>query len=134
MCVRVINKKKYDKQEQSFFIFTYVLIIYKSKSKVDDLQVEGNQKASFSIATTPRCTGRCYSFPWISPLYPWYVPYIAELLSKEISSTILKIFGMTRPRIEPLSPGPLANTLPTSPINRLSKYRQLHIYWRNIYV
>ena len=29
--------------------------------------VEGDQKAPFSIATTP-----------IAPLYPWYVPYIAE--------------------------------------------------------
>ena len=40
--------------------------------------VEGDQKASFSIATTPRCRGGRYSFPWIAPLYPWYVPYIAE--------------------------------------------------------
>ena len=32
--------------------------------------VEGDQKASFSIATTPSCRGRCYSFPWIAPLYP----------------------------------------------------------------
>ena len=38
----------------------------------------GDQKAPFSIATTPRCRGECYSFPWIAPLYPWYVPYIAE--------------------------------------------------------
>ena len=40
--------------------------------------VEGDQKAPFSIATTPRCRGGCYSFPWMAPLYPWYVPYIAE--------------------------------------------------------
>ena len=40
--------------------------------------VEGDQKAPFSIATTPRCRGGRYSFPWITPLYPWYVPYIAE--------------------------------------------------------
>ena len=32
---------------------------------------------------------------------------------KEVSSTILKVFGMTQPEIEPRSPGPLANTLPT---------------------
>ena len=31
--------------------------------------VEGAQKAPFSIATTPRCRGGCYSFPWIAPLY-----------------------------------------------------------------
>ena len=32
--------------------------------------VDGDQKALFSIATTPRCTRGCYSFPWIAPLYP----------------------------------------------------------------
>ena len=74
--------------------------------------VESDQKAPFSIATTPRCSEGRYSFPWIAPLYPWYVPY-RWVLSKEVSSTILKVFGMTRPRIEPRSPGPLANTLPT---------------------
>ena len=31
--------------------------------------VEGDQKATFSIATTPWCWERCYSFPWIAPLY-----------------------------------------------------------------
>ena len=66
-------------------------------------------KTPFSIATTPRCKGGCYSFPWISPLYPWFVPYETEL-SEEASSTIFKVFGMTRPGIEPRSPRPLANT------------------------
>ena len=32
--------------------------------------VEDNQKAPFSIATTARCRGGRYSFPWIAPLYP----------------------------------------------------------------
>ena len=32
--------------------------------------VEGDQKAPFSIATTLRCRGGRYSFPWIAPLYP----------------------------------------------------------------
>ena len=40
--------------------------------------VEGDPKAPFSIATTPSCRGGHYSFPWIAPLYPWYVPYNAE--------------------------------------------------------
>ena len=40
--------------------------------------VEGDQKVPFSIATTPRCREGGYSFPWIAPLYPWYVPYNAE--------------------------------------------------------
>ena len=32
--------------------------------------VEGDQKAPFSIATTPRCMGEHYPFPWIASLYP----------------------------------------------------------------
>ena len=40
--------------------------------------IEGDQKAPLSIDATPRCRGGRYSFPWIAPLYPWYVPYIAE--------------------------------------------------------
>ena len=31
--------------------------------------VEDDQKAPFSIATTPKCRGGHYSFPWIAPLY-----------------------------------------------------------------
>ena len=30
--------------------------------------VESDSKAPFSIATTPRCRGGCYSFLWIAPL------------------------------------------------------------------
>ena len=40
--------------------------------------VEGNQKAPFSISMTLKCRGGRNSFPWITPLYPLYVPYIAE--------------------------------------------------------
>ena len=40
--------------------------------------VEGDQKAHFSLPTTPRWRRGRYSFPWIAPLYPWHVPYIAE--------------------------------------------------------
>ena len=32
----------------------------------------------FLVATTPQCRGGRYSFPWIAPLDPRYVPYIAE--------------------------------------------------------
>ena len=31
---------------------------------------EGDPKAPFSIASTPMCKGGCYTFPWISLLYP----------------------------------------------------------------
>ncbi len=40
--------------------------------------VEGDQKAPFPVATTSRCRRGRYSFPWIAPLYPRYVPYIAK--------------------------------------------------------
>ena len=40
--------------------------------------VEGDPKASFSIASTTRCREGCYSFPRIAPLYPWSLPYNAE--------------------------------------------------------
>ena len=82
-------------------------------------------KVPFSIATTPRCRGGRYFFPWIIPLYP----YICWVLGKEVSSTIFKVFGTTRAGIEPRSPGPLANTLPTRPMNRfLFIYIYIYIY------
>ena len=49
----------------------------------------------------------CSTLPSIHILY-------RRVISKEVSSTIFKVFGMTRPGIEPKSPGPLANTLPMS--------------------
>ena len=51
-----------------------------------------------------------YTLPLIRTLYCW-------VLSKEVSSTIFKVFGITWPGIEPRSPGPLANTLPTRPMS-----------------
>ena len=40
--------------------------------------VEGDSKALFSLATTPRCRGGHYSLSWIAALYPWSIPYNAE--------------------------------------------------------
>ena len=48
----------------------------------------------------------------IRTLYCW-------VLNKEVSSVIFKVFGMTRPGIEPKSPRPLVNTLHTRPISRI---------------
>ena len=53
------------------------IYIYISKVKLATI-VESDQKAPFSIATTLRCRGGHFSFPWIAPLYPQYIPYIAE--------------------------------------------------------
>ena len=52
--------------------------------------VEGDQKAPFSIATTQRCRGGRNSFPWIAPLYPWYIPYIAECYARRYQILFLK--------------------------------------------
>ena len=43
--------------------------------------VEGNPKAPFSIATTPRCTGGRYSFPGL--LYFTLDPYLIMLSVKQ---------------------------------------------------
>ena len=76
---------------------------YEIKVKLATL-VQGDPKTPFSIATTLRCRIGRYFIPWIAPLYSWSVPYNAEL-------NIFWVFGMTRPGIEPRSPGLLANTL-----------------------
>ena len=48
-----------------FNVIFFLLIV----SKLATI-VEGDPKAPFSIATTPRCRGGRYSIPWIAPLYP----------------------------------------------------------------
>ena len=63
--------------------------------------VEGNQKAPFSIATTLRCRGERYSFPWIAPLYAWYVPYIAECLARRHQVPFLKSLVWRNLRLNP---------------------------------
>ena len=64
--------------------------------------VEGDQKAPFLIATTPKYKWRSYSIPSIAPHYYWSLPFW--------------VFGMTRPVIESWYPGPLANTLIVRPL------------------
>ena len=51
----------------SAFLHLFYIYIYKVKLVT---VVVGDPKAPFSIATTMRCRGGCYSFPWIPPLYP----------------------------------------------------------------
>ena len=75
--------------------------------------VEGDQKSPFSIGTIPRCRGGRYPFSWIAPLYSLIYTLYCWVLSKEVSSTIFKVPGMTQPGIEPRSSGLLANTLLT---------------------
>ena len=63
-------------------------------------------------------------FTLICTLYCW-------LLSKEVSSNILKVFGMTWPGIEPRPPRTLANTLPTRPMS-YTKFRFYNRYFQNL--
>ena len=67
------------------YIYIYIYIYIKLAAIV-----EGNQKAPFSIATTLRCRGGRYSLPWIVPLYPRYIPYIAECLARRYQVPFLK--------------------------------------------
>ena len=50
------------------YIYIYIYIYMYIKVKLATV-VEDEPKAPFSIATTPRCWGGRYSFPWIAPLY-----------------------------------------------------------------
>ena len=89
----------------------------KNKVKLTTI-VEGDLKAPFSIATTPRCRGGHYSIPWIASLYSWSLPYNAEFLAQRYQVTFFWVFGMTQPGIEPQSPEPLVNTLLIWPMAR----------------
>ena len=55
-------------------ILTRVLVLSRKPSRKVKVKlatiVEGDPKAPFPIATTPRCRGGRFSFPWIAPLYP----------------------------------------------------------------
>ena len=58
----------------TYYLYVYVFMCMYTLATV----AKGDQKAPFSITTTLRCRGGHYSFPWIDPLYPWYVPNISE--------------------------------------------------------
>ena len=58
-----------------------IIILTTNKNLASPLlatRIEGDPKAPPSIATTLRYRRGCYSFPRISPLYPWSLPYNAE--------------------------------------------------------
>ena len=59
-----------DQQKKIIYIYIYIYIYTHIRKVKLATIVEGDQKALFSIATTLRCRGGCYSFPWIAPLYP----------------------------------------------------------------
>ena len=63
----VNNASKYFRLER--ISFTPLSVVTLLISKLATI-VEGDPKAPFSIATTPRCRGGRYSIPRIAPLYP----------------------------------------------------------------
>ena len=69
--------------------------------------VEGDLKAHFSISTTLWWKEGATRFPGL--LHFIFDPYLIVLSVKQ--STIFWVFSMTRPETEPMSPGPLANTI-----------------------
>ena len=89
-------------------IYFYFLLVDILNNKSKLALVKGEPKAPFSVATTPRCRGGHYSFPWIAPLYPNLIILSAKqggvkyhFLSLWYDST----WDWTR------SPGQLTNTL-----------------------
>ena len=90
--------------------------------------VEGDPKAPFSIATTPRCRGGRYSFPANDPLYPW--SFIMLSVKQGSIKYRFWVFGMTQPGIGPWSRGPWANTLTILPMSGLYIYIYIYIWER----
>ena len=81
--------------------------------------VEGDQKASFSIATTPRC--REGTSPFLG-LFPFTLDTFLILLSVKqggIKYHFKSLWYDATWDGTPRSPGSLANTLPTRPMTRL---------------
>ena len=63
--------------------------------------VEGDTKALFSIATTPRCRGRRYSISRIAPLYPWSSLYSAECKARRHQVPFLSLWYNSTCRLKP---------------------------------
>ena len=90
------------------------IYIYKSKVKLATL-VEGDLKAPFLRAITPRCREGTTSFPGL--LHFTLDPHLIFLSVKQGGIKYrFWVFDMTRPGIEPRSPRPLVNTLTIIPI------------------
>ena len=93
--------------------------------------VEGDVKAPFSIATTVRCKGGRYSFPWIA--LRTLDPYFITLCVKQGDIEYHFCFsGMTQLGIEPRFPEPLANSLTVMYIIHPNTY--CHVFYIYIYI
>ena len=98
-------------EEESLICFSYRSLKVKLATLVD-----GDSKARFSISTSPRCRGGPNSVPGL--LNFTLDPYLIVLSVKQDGTKYhFWVFGMTRPGIEPRSPGPLVNILLIRPVN-----------------
>ena len=101
-----------------YWYLTQIILFNDNKiSKVGDRCRERPEGSLFNSYYYTKVSGRalllsldCSTLPSIRTLYCW-------VLSKEVSSTIFKVFGISWPGIEPRSPGSLVNTLPTGPMS-----------------
>ena len=102
-------------------IYIYIYIyIYISQLII----IEDDPKAHFSIATTPKSRDERNLFSWIAPLTPDLYLIMWNVKQGDTKYHFL-FFGITRPEIEPWSPGPLVNTQPTM---TLGQYIYIYIY------
>ena len=114
-----VQKFEYTKLELFCFIFEVIKkfmgSVFGSPCKLATV-FEGDQMAAFSIAATTWCRGwrklLSLACSTLSPIRTLY----CRVVSKEVSSTMFKVFDMTQPGIEPRSPGPLANALTPWPM------------------
>ena len=80
--------------------------------------VEVDPKVPFLIATTPKCVCVGGATPFQGLTHFTLDPYLIMPSVKQGSIKYhFSVFGMTRPGIEPRSPGPLANTLTIMPMS-----------------
>ena len=76
----------------------------KEKVKLETV-VEGDPMAPFSIATTPRCRGGRYSFPWKASLYPWSILYNTACKTKRHQVPIFESLIWLEQGLNPDLPG-----------------------------
>ena len=95
---------------------------------------EGNLKVSSSIATTLRCRGGCYTFPWIAPLT--LDPYLIMINVKHdiIKYIFFESLVWLDLRLKSSLPEHMANTITILPNyncnnnNNISIYIYIYIY------
>ena len=63
--------------QKSYYHEIYTFFWRELKVKLATV-VQGNPKAPFYIATTPKCWEDRCSIPWFAPLYLWSAPYNTE--------------------------------------------------------